>query len=75
MALEDLARKGKEKLERKKDLMKAHWEEARDRMITHYKEVGFGPTITRHYEEGIRTAVYRVDPDKWYERWLEKMKE
>ncbi|RLB11533.1 MAG: hypothetical protein DRG27_00995 [Deltaproteobacteria bacterium] len=75
MALEDLAAKGREKLERKAELMRRHWEEAREKMITHYREVGFGPTVTAHYEEGIRAAVYRTDPEKWYRRWLERMKE
>ena len=76
MALEDMAAKGAEKLERRVDQMQRSWRAARPRMIEGFREVGFGPTRVANFETGINEATYRApDPQKWRRNWLAKMRE
>jgi len=74
-SLEEMASRGYAKMKRKLDQMSRSWDAAKDRMIKHYRDVGFGPTRTSNYEDAIREARIRFDPDKWKENWLAKMKE
>jgi hypothetical protein len=58
----------------------ARWERAKGRMVANYQAglarfLGRAPAadIVRAYQDGIATAQYRSDPDKWERNFLEKM--
>lgn len=71
-----MAAKGEAKLRRKATAMASSYNAAKDRAITNYSAVGFGPTRTANYGEGVRAATYRApDPDKWSRNWSAKMRE
>jgi hypothetical protein len=74
--MEDMARRGQEKLARRAATMQSSWEAARGRMTQGYQAAGFGPTRTSNYNAGIQNARYRApDPSKGARNWLAKMRE
>ena len=75
LTLDEMATKGYEKLKEKATQMTRSWEATKDRMIASYKALPFGPTRKSNYEDRIRKARHRVDPEKWREAWVIKMSE
>lgn len=77
--LDEMAAKGKDKLTRKADQMERSYYAAKDRMVSNYERLPFGPTRKANYRSGIDAAVsarrYRTDPDKWETNWKAKMSE
>jgi hypothetical protein len=73
--LEEMVRKGVNKLRAKADSMRRSWEGARARMTAGYDATPFGPTRKANYRAGLDGAVYRTDPDKWERNWPAKMRE
>lgn len=73
--LEDMATKGKEKMSRKAAQISASWEAAKERCISNYAKLPFGPTRKANHAAGVRAGKHRVDPDKWYTNWIAKMRE
>ena len=72
----EMASKGAAKLRRKADMMSRSYDAAKERAITNFSAVGFGPTRTANYGTGVRAATYRApDPDKWSRNWQAKMVE
>ncbi len=76
--IEEMAAIGKGKLTRKESRMKSRWEGRVPGMKASFGALPFGPTIKAAYNEGIDAALtakaYRVDADKWAEKWAAKMK-
>jgi len=71
-----MAAKGEAKLRRKATSMATSYNAAKERAIGNYSAVGFGPTRTAAYGEGVRAATYRApDPGKWSRNWQAKMRE
>lgn len=78
ISLEDLAKKGREKLAAKVDIMKENYRSAIDLAIEGYKALPFGPKTKAAYEKGMRTYAAtnyetKVTPDiadKWYRKWI-----
>ncbi|MEM2447858.1 MAG: hypothetical protein QXT14_02770 [Candidatus Bathyarchaeia archaeon] len=83
MPVEDLAAKGESKLRRKVPTMKKSYRAARDRAVSHFRAVGFGPTRTSNYEGAWATMPDNYDRivgtdiyfTKWRENWISKMRE
>lgn len=73
--LEEMAEKGKSKLARKADAISRSWEAAKERCISNYAKLPFGPTRKANHAAGVRAARHRIDYEKWYVNWTAKMKE
>jgi len=74
--LASMAAKGADKLRRKATSMAASYEAAKGRAVEHFSAVGFGPTRTSNYRDGVNAATYRApDPNKWRDNWMAKMRE
>lgn len=74
--LAGMASKGEAKLRRKANSMAASYEAAKGRAVENFSAVGFGPTRTANYREGVNAATYRApDPSKWRRNWEAKMRE
>jgi len=73
--LEEMAAKGYSKATAKDANIRRSWESAKDRMISGYKELPFGPTRKANYESAVKVATHRTDWDKWKKNWTAKMKE
>ena len=72
----EMAAKGADKLRRKGTSMATAYEAAKGRAISEFSAVGFGPTRTAAYRDGITAARYVApDPERWSRRWLAKMAE
>jgi hypothetical protein len=75
--LEEMASKGRSKLRDKADSMKSAWNAMTEHMKDAYDKLPFGPTRKANYKKAIDSAKtegrYRVDPDKWYDKWKAKM--
>lgn len=70
-SMEEMASKGERKLSRKAGSMATSWDAAKSRMASNYSAVGFGPTRTSNYREGINAATYNApDASKWRANWL-----
>ena len=82
-SLDEMASKGKRKYEAKLSRMESNYSAATDRMKSHYGALPFGSNIKSNYDAAIDS--YAVDnyrgamgpecADKWYENWIEKMRE
>jgi len=78
LTLEDMARKGRDKLAAKIPEMVEDYKAAIDLAIEGYKALPFGPRTKAKYEKGMRTYAAphyeaKVKPeiaDKWYRKWL-----
>ncbi|MEM2233908.1 MAG: hypothetical protein QXP81_10270 [Nitrososphaerota archaeon] len=75
LTLEEMASKGRAKLERKATTITSSWTAAKERMKAGYDALPFGPTRKANYRAGIDAATHRVDPEKWYRNWIAKMRE
>lgn len=72
----EMASKGQAKLARKATEMANSYNAAKGRMVTGYREAGFGPTRTANYQSGVQAAQYNApDPNKWARNWSAKMSE
>jgi len=74
--VEEMAAKGKRKLEAKKEDMKEMYRAAIDHMIDQFRKLPFGSRIKSRYEKMVRdvaAANYYVDPDKWETNWKRKI--
>jgi len=75
--LDEMARKGREKLASKADRMADEYYAAIPNMQENYNRLPFGPRRKAHYNEAMNTVRdqrrYRVDPDKWARKWTDKM--
>lgn len=75
-SIEEMARKGQEKLSRKASSMATSYNASKQRAAANYAAAGFGPTRTANYSSGINAATYRApDPNKWATNWAAKMRE
>jgi hypothetical protein len=82
VTLEELATKGSKRYAAKIERMRRSYRGAKDRAISHYDALPFGPTRKANYK-----AAWEVMPDnydlvvkpglekKWAENWTAKMKE
>jgi len=73
--IDEMVRKGVNKLRNKADSMIRSWNAAKSRMIAGYDATPFGPTRKSNYRAGIQTAEFRVNPEKWARNWPAKMSE
>lgn len=72
LTAERLAELGKAAYRAAEDTAKRNYSAMKDVMIAHFKEIpGFGPTMKRNYEDKVRPAELRFDPDEWAERYKE----
>jgi len=76
----EMARKGEENYAAKIDVMPDRYEDAEDRAIKAYKDVGFLRTFNEAYEGAWDTmpshyedVVEKGLESKWRENWTEKM--
>jgi len=72
--LEDMASKGYTKATAKDDYIKSAWEKAKERCISNYAKLPFGPTRKANHAKAVRAATHRTDWEKWKTNWIEKMK-
>jgi len=64
--LEEMATKGRRKLEAKAGVMKEKYDGAKARMKASYAELPFGPLTKRAYNAGVDGGEYRApDPARW----------
>lgn len=78
ITLEEMARKGKDKLASKVDEMKESYRGSIDFAIEEYRKLPFGPKTKAKYEKGMKNYAAdhyadKVKPeiaDKWYRKWI-----
>lgn len=75
MSLEEMATKGYTKATAKDTSIKASWAAAKDRCISNYAKLPFGPTRKANHAAVVRAATHRTNWDKWKTNWLAKMRE
>jgi hypothetical protein len=73
--LEEMASKGYTKATAKDAAIKASWAAAKERCISNYGKLPFGPTRKANHATVVRAASHRTDWDKWKTNWTAKMKE
>jgi hypothetical protein len=73
--LEEMASKGYTKAKAKDENIKRSWEAAKERCITNYGKLPFGPTRKANHAAAVRAAKHRTDWDKWRVNWIAKMSE
>ena len=80
VTLDELARKGKEKLEAKLETMKATYEKVKDVAIANYEKLPFGPTRKAAYRkawtympEHYKAKMTPEAVEKWERNWKFKM--
>jgi hypothetical protein len=73
--LEEMATKGVTKAKAKDANIKASWSAAKERCITNYGAMPFGPTRKANHAAAVRAASHRTDWDKWLTNWKAKMAE
>jgi len=73
--LEEMAEKGYRKATAKDANIKASWEAAKERCISNYAALPFGPTRKSNHASAVRAATHRTDWDKWRRNWIAKMRE
>jgi len=74
-SLEEMAVKGKGKMDDKVPSMKKNYDEAKPEMKRRYGELPFGPQTTANYNKGVDRAEYIApDTDLWKEKWMAAMR-
>jgi len=74
-SIEEMAVKGKSKMDRKAPTMKANYDSAKVMMKRRYGEQPFGPATTAAYNAGVDAAEYVApDTDLWKEKWMAAMR-
>jgi len=74
-SIEEMAAKGKGKMDRKAPTMKLNYDSAKTMMKRRYGELPFGPITTDAYNKGVDAAVYVApDTDLWKEKWMAAMR-
>jgi len=80
VTLDDLAAKGKRKYRAKIPGMREAYRKAKDRAISHYRALPFGPTRKSNYEsawdympDNYEAKVKEGLEDKWAENWKAAM--
>jgi len=73
--LEEMATKGYTKATAKDAAIKRSWSAAKDRCISNYAKLPFGPTRKANHAAAVKAATHRTDWDKWKTNWIAKMKE
>jgi len=73
--LAEMVAKGKNKATAKDTNVKASWAAAKERCITNYAKMPFGPTRKANHAAVVRAATHRTDWDKWATNWQAKMAE
>lgn len=82
-SLEEMASKGKRKYEQKLAGMESSYAASIGRAKAHYGEQPFGGTRKSNYNaamdsyavENYRAAIGPESADRWYDNWIEKMRE
>jgi len=82
-SLEEMGAKGKRKYSAKVGAMDDHYGAAIPKAKRNYGELPFGPTVTGNYNaamdsyalENYRAAIGPASADRWYDNWIEKMRE
>lgn len=73
-SLEEMASKGKKKMDNKSSSMKTNYDAAKHMMKRRYGELPFGPQTTANYNKGVDDADYTApDTDLWKEKWMAAM--
>jgi hypothetical protein len=65
LSLEEMAAKGYTKATAKDASIKASWAAAKERCISNYGKMPFGPTRKSNHAAAVRAASHRTDWDKW----------
>jgi hypothetical protein len=73
--LEEMVSKGYSKATAKDANIKRSWEAAKERCITNYGAMPFGPTRKANHAAAVRAATHRTDWEKWKVNWPAKMRE
>jgi len=73
--LEEMATKGYTKATAKDEAIKRSWAAAKERCISNYAKMPFGPTRKANHAAAVRAATHRTDWDKWKTNWMAKMAE
>jgi len=73
--LPEMVSKGYAKATAKDANIKRSWEAAKERCITNYATMPFGPTRKANHAAAVRAAVHRTDWEKWKTNWSAKMAE
>jgi len=73
--LPEMTSKGYAKATAKDANIKRSWEAAKERCITNYGAMPFGPTRKANHAAAVRAATHRTDWDKWRTNWAAKMAE
>jgi len=80
VTLEELANKGRRKLQTKLDTMKQNYASAKDIAVENYEALPFGPTRKANYRKAWEYMVSnyqsKMTPDiveKWARNWTKKM--
>jgi len=74
-SLEEMASKGKEKLDRKSTSMAKNFNDSKTKAKKNFGEQPFGPQTTENYNKGMDAAVYvQPDTDEWKESWMAAMR-
>lgn len=71
--IDEMAAKGRRKLEAKARIISERWEAAKPDMIAGYRATPFGPSVKAAYEAAISVAKHRLDIPKWERRWKLKV--
>jgi len=74
-SLEEMASKGYTKATAKDGNIRKSWDAAKDRCISNYGALPFGPTRKANHAAAVRAASFRTDWAKWRENWAAKMRE
>jgi len=75
ITLEEMAEKGYRKATAKDAAIKKSWEAAKERCISNYAKLPFGPTRKANHAAAVRAATHRTNWEKWRTNWTAKMKE
>jgi hypothetical protein len=73
--LEEMVAKGYTKATTKDANIRKSWEAAKERCISNYQALPFGPTRKANHAAAVRAATHRTDWDKWKVNYSAKMKE
>lgn len=83
VSLEEMGAKGKRKYSAKVGAMDEHYGAAIPKAKRNYGELPFGPTVKGNYNSAMdsyaldnyRAAIGPASADRWYDNWIEKMRE
>jgi hypothetical protein len=73
--IDEMVSKGYAKATAKDANIKRSWEAAKERCISNYQALPFGPTRKANHAAAVRAATHRTDWDKWKVNWPAKMRE